>query len=999
MFAGGGKPDLAKMESDKPSRSPSGLYNEQSQSSESSKAKSRFNRLGGRKKWVLLATGSTPILAILGFGIAALIMLITQFQLGAVGRVLQDINFVFTKRMTRVLTKRAIYAATNPASKYKISEKALSKLGLRNPLNPIVNFEGTASIRTGRPERVRIGESVIDLDNSLDINTPLGRQKRLSIFSQFDEALSDIPEIDRLGPLAKNRRVTALANSLGYKFSAWDRAKNFWRGIKNEQSLKKAVGEYLEDKIKLVKKAKVKFGSNDLKDLTEWTEEATLSDESIALTESASQGGSETGLRKLARKASGGLAKFARGARGISTIAEIAGYYCLFRDLAKIISDGKLERMYAMAKTGMNILTSVSQAKTGDTSPLAQIMAIKDLGAFQETVAWKAGTFQLSAAQAVAKGFMAMPVGDILWAPVEAIQTIISIVGHKLPIGDSVVDGICNALTSGPGIVLALALEGALIAFTGGGSQGGEKALAKALGKVAEDGAEKAASAAAKGTVKKIVEKSVAEEVSEEAIKALAKQGLRGFFGKVRRVVNFSKNVGKMAALVGGPILLMKLAASGSGLDVGCIGGNDNCMNIGDQGLNFVANTNMQALGGRPSTPAESAEIRETQYEEVLMASKNMPFLKRALSFENPRSPLSLMVADIRVSPEIITKSLSYVLTRPLSIFSPASDVGLAGAVINTMDTNNVALATSGVADGKHFWFFSKSELEKINNDPSFDTDANAEFVKNNLDRLKDKYGKCYEKDEASSFNDDDDFLNECSSLLKEDEALHYRLYLGDNRFLDQGEDVANATDSAGSTNATPGESGAVIGDTSEVPCASGTTDVGVTDGWNGGSKYLIRICQIPGFLSGGSEDIARGGFVTVSSTVSGSVLSMFNAMVAAGLEPTAASSFRSMAKQTELWNSNPTPGEVARPGFSNHQTGFAIDFDVGCFGISGCPRTSGSAGGKVLFPSDNCAATYSRGDRGYSDNPVWWWLNDNAKSYGYKHYCHEAWHWSPSGN
>jgi D-alanyl-D-alanine carboxypeptidase len=43
-------------------------------------------------------------------------------------------------------------------------------------------------------------------------------------------------------------------------------------------------------------------------------------------------------------------------------------------------------------------------------------------------------------------------------------------------------------------------------------------------------------------------------------------------------------------------------------------------------------------------------------------------------------------------------------------------------------------------------------------------------------------------------------------------------------------------------------------------------------------------------------------------------------------------SGFRSFPEQKELWDANPNPAKVARPGRSNHQNGIAIDINTGSF-------------------------------------------------------------------
>jgi LAS superfamily LD-carboxypeptidase LdcB len=112
-------------------------------------------------------------------------------------------------------------------------------------------------------------------------------------------------------------------------------------------------------------------------------------------------------------------------------------------------------------------------------------------------------------------------------------------------------------------------------------------------------------------------------------------------------------------------------------------------------------------------------------------------------------------------------------------------------------------------------------------------------------------------------------------------------------------------------------------------------------------------------FQSSGEED---GGLARFNSTASPNVVAMVNAAGSGGLK--ASSSFRSMAKQTELYNCAPgcTGGNpAAKPGYSNHQMGFAFDFSNG--------------------------------------SSSWSWMRGNAEKYGYKWLgTKDPVHWSTTG-
>ncbi|MDR0887371.1 MAG: D-alanyl-D-alanine carboxypeptidase family protein [Candidatus Nomurabacteria bacterium] len=164
---------------------------------------------------------------------------------------------------------------------------------------------------------------------------------------------------------------------------------------------------------------------------------------------------------------------------------------------------------------------------------------------------------------------------------------------------------------------------------------------------------------------------------------------------------------------------------------------------------------------------------------------------------------------------------------------------------------------------------------------------------------------------------------------------------------------------------------GDVYASSEAIPCDSRTRDLGIFDGYHGGILTKVRLCELD-MPSSGSED---GGKARVNSRVSGAFASLVDAAKAAGLNPSANSSFRSQAHQQALWDANPNPAKVARPGNSNHQMGLAIDFSMtGTGSTSNCKTISG-----ICTPSV------------HSD--LYDWLRANSCTYGIRQYNGEFWH------
>lgn len=172
--------------------------------------------------------------------------------------------------------------------------------------------------------------------------------------------------------------------------------------------------------------------------------------------------------------------------------------------------------------------------------------------------------------------------------------------------------------------------------------------------------------------------------------------------------------------------------------------------------------------------------------------------------------------------------------------------------------------------------------------------------------------------------------------------------------------------------------------DTNNIPCVAGTEDQGEATGYSEGKPYKIRLCSIPGLMSVDGTVVAK-----VNSTASQNFLDLFNAAKQAGHILTfngAYSSFRSNEQQEQLCNENREScdkGFTAKPGFSNHQMGFAIDFN-----FDGFSTGSNNLDGRCKkAKSDNKKCELP-------ESPTWVWMRDNAEKYGIKQLWFEYWHW-----
>lgn len=162
------------------------------------------------------------------------------------------------------------------------------------------------------------------------------------------------------------------------------------------------------------------------------------------------------------------------------------------------------------------------------------------------------------------------------------------------------------------------------------------------------------------------------------------------------------------------------------------------------------------------------------------------------------------------------------------------------------------------------------------------------------------------------------------------------------------------------------------IGLTSEVPETSdpsiplgpaGTCEAGQAagqaTGYQDNKPIQITLCKVEGTL--------------VNAQISGNLQKMLEAARAQNIVLRPGSGFRTMEEQRRLYNCYITQScnkgrKAARPGYSNHQMGLAVDYS--------------STGGLIE----------SRGTKAYQ------WLKQNAATYGFKNLPEEPWHWSIDG-
>jgi hypothetical protein len=168
-------------------------------------------------------------------------------------------------------------------------------------------------------------------------------------------------------------------------------------------------------------------------------------------------------------------------------------------------------------------------------------------------------------------------------------------------------------------------------------------------------------------------------------------------------------------------------------------------------------------------------------------------------------------------------------------------------------------------------------------------------------------------------------------------------------------------------------------------PCPAGTDDLKAHTGYSDGKPVQIKLCGITN-LPGGGEISNPGSKYYIQGANNHAVINaraakqfydMAAAAKSAGITLVAGSSFRTNQQQIDLQGG---PNQAAKPGYSNHQMGLAVDFDIPGVGEL----------------QDNCINISGECTR--KGNRHWDWLSLNSDTYGLKQLDSEFWHYSVNG-
>lgn len=373
-------------------------------------------------------------------------------------------------------------------------------------------------------------------------------------------------------------------------------------------------------------------------------------------------------------------------------------------------------------------------------------------------------------------------------------------------------------------------------------------------------------------------------------------------------------------------------------------------------------------IGGGYLTDRKVTEIRNEQLEDYYQELEQKSFFARYFSPSVKESLTGRVAMHMPSSVGATSQQVASALLNPFKIFgSVGRSFSARTSAATVPETNPFHVINMGFAPSEPI--FTANEGEGMNPD-----EVNAQY-RCDLPVAERPQNKAFGQPEGIPFD---------VPLLADPCLLEQAVLDASTRYFDASFDEGISGGAAGSTSTTAGAS--VVGDptteSASVQCAPGTKDLGVKPSHNDGVAISARLCAIPTIPSSSNESQpgtlfsvpGADGKLIVNSRVSGAVLAMSQAAQSDGVSFKADSGWRSYEHQEALWYQyGQDTALAARPGYSNHEAGAAIDFD-----LDASANKNATCANRATDPGD----------------PQWEWLKANAARFGFGQYAVEPWHW-----
>ena len=431
--------------------------------------------------------------------------------------------------------------------------------------------------------------------------------------------------------------------------------------------------------------------------------------------------------------------------------------------------------------------------------------------------------------------------------------------------------------------------------------------------------------------------------------------------------------------------------------------------NYVNYGSRLASNNAAAAVGGSKLTTAQALEIKKNNIAMLREENSNKSLSQKVFDVKSPHSLVSIAIDNSSTDFKTNFASILANVTNPSKFL----------ATIKLPFSSRIS-AASNYDYGFDKIGFSLADLEDSKYDNPYDNAEKAKALlagdagKNYRELAYNCFGVTISEDGDTITTDfgkkvdptEKDYPNDCSNTSEN--WTRIRFYVLDMKTA-EATDCYDSGDSQScqnvgfngvgstATNPTTAASASIVGDpyteSESVSCAQGTKDLGVFDAYSDGKPVRARLCALKDILSSsGDESNPRSeyflagadGAAIVNSRVSGAWASLVKAAQSEGVALSATSSFRTMQHQEKLCQGNTgcRNGDntgVARPGYSSHQAGVAIDFSL--------------SGGNNAKSGRSCDNRDTRPDTQYQ------WLRANASRFGFNQYANEAWHFDALPN
>lgn len=358
-------------------------------------------------------------------------------------------------------------------------------------------------------------------------------------------------------------------------------------------------------------------------------------------------------------------------------------------------------------------------------------------------------------------------------------------------------------------------------------------------------------------------------------------------------------------------------------------------------------------LGGQTVSPATAMQIRQQAEMEQQAEFNNQPLYARIFSKDSPRSVVSQIAMSLPAGElDTAQSGIASLTHNPLQTIASTFGTIFAGRKSYAAPAISTQIAV-GVPD------------TMVMNVPS------------DFSKAWDQYNCSARYDPATNTLDSSAWLNDPNNVTLDpvtgDMDVHHtdvcRTIMAGSQALAYAFDPAMINDGTSATaptnNLSTVDQTTMYQDSSGVVCDTRTTDKGVADGYYNGTLVKVHLCGIP-TISG----------AVVNARVSTNYYELGALAKNDGINLAATSSFRTMAEQQAICASRGGCDGVsaAKPGYSNHQMGLAIDFT----GPTTTNYAAQSCSDRARDPTDR----------------TWAWLENNAAQFGIKQYMAESWHW-----